>query len=47
VQDLSGAMYVLGDFTEDGGATPDTPPDLIKLFDQGNGLVLYKRAPSR
>lgn len=47
VQDLTGATYVLGDFTEDGGVAPDTPPDLIKLFDQGNGLVLYKRAPSR
>ena len=38
------ALWILGDFTS-GEAVPEPPPGIVKVYDPGTGLVLYKREP--
>jgi hypothetical protein len=44
VRDMPDTPYVIGDFTDE-HSIPDTPAGLTKVYDHGDGLVLYKRMP--
>ena len=41
VRDMPDTPYVIGDFTNE-DSIPETPAGLTKVYDSGNGLVLYK-----
>jgi len=42
VRDTLDTRYVIGDFTG-AGAIPDIPQNLVKIYDTGDGLILFKR----